>query len=1090
MRIVIDLQGAQSIGSRKRGIGRYSLSLAKAIVRNSGTHEVFVALNGLFADTIEPIRAAFEGLLPQERIRVWQAVGPVNGLRGENDWRRRTAELVREAFLTSLKPDIILITSLFEGLGDDVVTSIGMLSSSVPTAVILYDLIPLIHRQHYLENPVVAAWYENKLDHLRRASLLLSISESSRQEGIRYLSFPPERIVNISTAADPQYLPQPVSRQKRDGALKHYGLQRPFVMYTGGIDYRKNIEGLIRSYARLAKPLRTNHQLAIVCSIEAPSRAALEALANEQGLGVGELVLTGFVPDEDLVSLYNLCKVFVLPSWHEGFGLPALEAMSCGRAVIGANNSSVPEVIGREDALFDPRSDESIADKLSQVLTNDAFRSDLERHGLAQAKNFSWDKSSMRAIAALEDWHARQVTLGVMAPRLRPKLAYVSPLPPERSGISDYSAELLPELARHYSIDVIVAQKSVSAAWIRGNCPLRSLDWFRSHATHYGRVLYHFGNSHFHQHMFGLLAEVPGIVVLHDFFLSGIAAHMAHQKWASGVTGTWEATLCRNHGYGALLDFAQKRDVQESVNRYPCNKEVLQNAQGVIVHSDHSRRLARQWYGRNTVDDWVVVPTLRAPAIDIDRGSARRALGIGVDDFIVCSFGLLGPTKLNKRLLNAWLDSELARNEQCKLFFVGENHLGDYGADLLQEIARADLKERVVITGWVDFEIFRQYLAAADVGVQLRTLSRGETSAAVIDCMNHSLPTIVNAEGSMVDLPDDAVWKLAQEFDDGMLVHALESLWRDVPRRKRLGAIARELALSHHAPRACADQYAKAIESMFGAAASDINALTRAIADEESTPVDVDSWVPLANAVALSISAPLAERQLLLDISGLVQGNNRIAGRDLADSLLLELLGTSVKGYQSEPVRAVPGNGYLYARRFTLGLLGCPVHALDDEPIEFRAGDIFLGIYPDHETVHQSSHFYQMLRRHGVMVLFFVDQSALAPGQSRKLPNARDSAQTWLSTVFQCDGVICSSHEVLTEIESRLPETGADRLRPFYVGKTQIGGDCAAVGSAISQDDAGQLKARMSQSAQQLLDVVLNNKWTSKWTLDGERLQL
>ena len=131
----------------------------------------------------------------------------------ENDWRRRTAELVREAFLASFKPDIVVVSSLFEGLDDDAVTSVGTLSNIVPTAVFLYDLIPLIQRSPYLENPVVEAWYENKLDHLRRADLLLAISESSRQEGIRYLGFPAEACVNISTAADPHFQPVQVRYQ-------------------------------------------------------------------------------------------------------------------------------------------------------------------------------------------------------------------------------------------------------------------------------------------------------------------------------------------------------------------------------------------------------------------------------------------------------------------------------------------------------------------------------------------------------------------------------------------------------------------------------------------------------------------------------------------------------------------------------------------------------------------------------------------------------------------------------------------------------------------------------------------------------------
>ena len=115
MRIVVDLQGTQT-ESRFRGIGRYTHSLAQAIVRNRGEHEVLIALNGLFPDTIEPIRAAFDGLLSQENIRVWQAPGPVRSLDGGNEWRRHTAELVREAFLASLKPDGHMATIMPHGV--------------------------------------------------------------------------------------------------------------------------------------------------------------------------------------------------------------------------------------------------------------------------------------------------------------------------------------------------------------------------------------------------------------------------------------------------------------------------------------------------------------------------------------------------------------------------------------------------------------------------------------------------------------------------------------------------------------------------------------------------------------------------------------------------------------------------------------------------------------------------------------------------------------------------------------------------------------------------------------------------------------
>jgi glycosyltransferase involved in cell wall biosynthesis len=372
MRIVIDMQGAQS-ESRFRGIGRYTMSFSQAVAHNRGEHELILALNGLFPDTIEPIRAAFDGLLPQENIRVWNAPGPIEYLSAQK-WRRNIAKLIREHFLAHLAPDVVLVTSLFEGMAGNAVTSIRRTFCDTPTAVILYDLIPYIHRKTYLENPVVEEWYLHKLDHFRRADLFLSISEAARQDCIRYLGIDERSVVNISSAVDGSFSPRRISPSRESELRERYGLNRPFIMYTGGIDYRKNIEGLIRAYAGLPADIIRQNQLAIVCSIQEYDRQRLIDLAKRKKLKKDDLILTGFVPEEDLIDLYNLCAVFIFPSWYEGFGLPALEAMSCGAPVIGSNTSSLPEVIGREDALFNPYDVQDITAKLSQALTDGNYR--------------------------------------------------------------------------------------------------------------------------------------------------------------------------------------------------------------------------------------------------------------------------------------------------------------------------------------------------------------------------------------------------------------------------------------------------------------------------------------------------------------------------------------------------------------------------------------------------------------------------------------------------------------------------------------------------------------------------------------------
>ncbi len=402
MRIVIDMQGAQT-ESRFRGIGRYTLSMAQAIARNRGGHEVVLALSGLFPDTIEPIRAAFDDQLPQENIRVWYAIGPVRECEPGNEWRREAAERIREAFLASLRPDVVFVPSLFEGYGDDAVTSICAFAPQIVTIVTLHDLIPLLDPENYIKpDSDYARHYHRKIGCLKRANGWLAVSESSASEGRNSLALPAESLVVTYEGCDGEFRRLQITASEKQKIFERFGISKPFLFYSGGADSRKNLHRLIRAYAGLPRSLQSSYQLLLAGKLHIAQVAELMQTAKTAGLRESQLIFSGYVTDRELVRLYNLCAVFILPSLHEGFGLPALEAMACGAAVIGSNRTSVPEVIGRRDALFDPYDEGAIAEKIAEVLTRDDFRSELARHGLEQANKFSWDVSASRAIGAFE----------------------------------------------------------------------------------------------------------------------------------------------------------------------------------------------------------------------------------------------------------------------------------------------------------------------------------------------------------------------------------------------------------------------------------------------------------------------------------------------------------------------------------------------------------------------------------------------------------------------------------------------------------------------------------------------------------------
>lgn len=407
MRIVIDLQACQS-DSRFRGIGRYSSALTKALVRQAGDHEIWIALNDRFPETIPGIRAEFDGLVSRERIVTFSIPGPVTEINRQNAWRTRTAELLREYFLTGLNPDIVHISSIFEGWYQDVVGSIDAYDQNTAVSVTLYDLIPLVLSDKYFPNSNLKDYYFRKLESLKKAECLLAISEYTRQDAIKLLGLSPDSIINISSAVDDTFKPRKIMLEENSIIQERYHFNKPFILYSpGGFDERKNIHNLITAYSHLPPDLRATYQLVITSKITDGDAENILLHARKQGLGAEELILPGYVPNEDLITLYNLCKLFIFPSLYEGFGLPALEAMACGAVVIASNTTSLPEIIGRTDALFNPAHPEEITRLMQHALTDEGFRQSLREHGFEQAKKYSWDESAKRAMEVFEVLHKR-----------------------------------------------------------------------------------------------------------------------------------------------------------------------------------------------------------------------------------------------------------------------------------------------------------------------------------------------------------------------------------------------------------------------------------------------------------------------------------------------------------------------------------------------------------------------------------------------------------------------------------------------------------------------------------------------------------
>ena len=770
--VLLDIQAVQSEGYGERGVARFSMELARALTRR---HPELVGRLLYNPDVALPPQATTIG--PAGLLAPSNAPGPLG--------KARILHV-----MSPIELDLPLARLWPQWCGPN----------RLRLVVTLFDLIPEVFPHHYLADPGLRQRYRARLGLVRAADHVLVISDSTAQDAVDLLGLDPERLTNVGAAVSPVFAPTS-ERQAAIAAarLAVPGLDPRFVLFVGGMDFRKNVEGLIAAFAQLPDGLRLTTQLVIACQAGPGERRHYLHMADQIGVA-DRLLITGKVSEETLVRLYQGCELFVFPSLYEGYGLPVVEAMACGAPAITSRSSSLTGLV--DDAgLFDPTDPADLAGAIVRGLSDGPTRDRLLRW--SDRPSPTWDEVADRAAVAYRQVLARPRPSW----RRRPRIAVVSPLPPARSGVARYSYRLIAALRRHCDIDAFADGPPWAAGPPRAptGIPLHHVDRLQTVEAcvgGYDHVLYCIGNSEYHAGALAAMRRRPGVVLAHDVRLTELYALGAYRDDA--VPGGLSAAVDRIYA-GRI-----PRTVTEGGRIAPADadrhgillaREVIGLAERFLTTSEFAAGMAG---GDARPDDRSRIQAVPFAVTEAPAGAATsdEAVRPDAEDALVVSFGVVNEVKQVAKIVAA-LPALLATGRNSRLAFVGPASADDL-TRLREQAARLGVADRVELTDEVDDDTYATWLRRATVAVQLRAVTNGESSAAVGDCLAAGVPTIVTDLGAASELPGNAVVKVAVDITPSQLASQIDKIMDDPARRRALSAGSRAYARDHSFERVAA----------------------------------------------------------------------------------------------------------------------------------------------------------------------------------------------------------------------------------------------------------------------------------------------
>jgi glycosyltransferase involved in cell wall biosynthesis len=356
---------------RRAGVSHYIEQLLKhlALVDHSNQYSLY---------TTHGVDAASLGLPPRFRVR--SSIFPTINPRVRIPWEQGLAPLLLRQHGADL----------FHGT-----LNVAPFGCPVPRIITIHDLAFIRFPQTFRSYNRTYLDLATRVS-ARQSAYILAVSEHTKREVVGLLGIPPERVIVTYDAARAHF--RPPDPAALEAFRTRHSLPEQFVLYVGTLEPRKNLLTLLEAYSQVAR----QSQVPLLIGggkgwMFAPIFKRVEALQLRE-----QVHFVGYLEEEELPLWYAAATLFVFPSLYEGFGMPPLEAMSCGTPVVTSNSSSLPEVVGQAGVMVSPTDDSALAEAILRLLQDATLRDELRERGFAQARAFSWRTTAERTLAVYE----------------------------------------------------------------------------------------------------------------------------------------------------------------------------------------------------------------------------------------------------------------------------------------------------------------------------------------------------------------------------------------------------------------------------------------------------------------------------------------------------------------------------------------------------------------------------------------------------------------------------------------------------------------------------------------------------------------